>query len=310
MEYLLLIVGFVLLIKGADFFVDGSSGLAKRLRVPTMVIGLTVVAMGTSLPETAVSVSASISGRNDLAISNAVGSNMFNLMAIIGVCAMIAPLTIKRSTLMHEFPFSILAAGVLLVFGVIGSGVGRLEGVLLLCLFMLFMFYTVVAAKRARNSESTEQVSSKILPMWQCLVFIVCGAAAIAFGGHLVVESASKIARSFGISENVIGLTIVALGTSLPELFTSVVAAKKGETDMALGNVIGSNIFNVLFVLGIAAAISPVSYLTNNLIDNIAFIAMSVITLLCCSTKLKLVRWEGAVMVAAYAGYIVYITIR
>ncbi|MBR1392527.1 MAG: calcium/sodium antiporter [Ruminococcus sp.] len=310
MQYLILIAGFILLIKGADFFVDGSSGLAKRLKVPTMVIGLTVVAMGTSLPETAVSVSASIAGKNDLSISNAVGSNLFNLMIVCGVCAIIAPMTIKRSTLKKEFPFSLIAAAALLCFGVVGSQVNRLEGAVLLILFVLFLVYTVVAAKRSRKSDLTEEVDSKIMEMWKCWFYIVLGGAAIAFGGRFVVNSSSEIARSFGISENVIGLTIVALGTSLPELFTSIVAAKKGETDMALGNVIGSNIFNILFVLGIAATISPVSFLFNNLVDTIALIAMTILTMIFCATKLKLVRWEGALMAAAYTGYIIYITMR
>lgn len=310
MQYLLLIAGFVLLIKGADFFVDGSSGLAKRLRVPTMVIGLTVVAMGTSLPETAVSVSASIQGKNDLSISNAVGSNIFNLMVVCGVTAIIVPLVIKKKTLMREFPFSVICAGVLLLFGLSGGIVSRLEGILLLVLFVGFMFYTVVEAKRSRNSEDEEAVNDKIMPMWLCLLFIVGGGAAIAFGGRMVVNSASEIARSFGISDNVIGMTIVALGTSLPELFTSIVAAKHGEVDIALGNVIGSNIFNLLFVLGIAASISPVSFLSTNVIDCIALIAMSVIAMIFCWTKLTLDRWEGAAMAAAYAAYIVYITLR
>ena len=310
MQYLLLIAGFILLIKGADFFVDGSSGLAKRLRVPTMIIGLTVVAMGTSLPETAVSVSASLQGKNDLSISNAVGSNIFNLMIVCGVSAIIVPLVIKKKTLMREFPFSIICAGLLMLFGLTGGIVGRLEGILLLALFVGFLFYTVFEAKRARNSEDQEPVNDKLMPMWLCIVFIVCGGAAIAFGGRMVVNSASEIAKSFGISDNVIGLTIVALGTSLPELFTSIVAAKHGEVDIALGNVIGSNIFNLLFVLGIAAAISPVSFLTTNMIDCIALIAMSLIAMIFCWTKLTLDRWEGAAMAAAYAAYIVYITFR
>ena len=310
MQYLLLVAGFVLLIKGADFFVDGSSGLAKRLRVPTMIIGLTVVAMGTSLPETAVSVSAALQGKNDLAISNAVGSNIFNLMIVCGVTAILVPLVIKKKTLKREFPFSVVCAGVLLLLGLMDGELGRLDGIILLALFGGFLAYTIIEAKRARNADDEEPVDDKIMPMWQCLVFIVCGAAAIAFGGRMVVNSASEIARSFGISDNVIGLTIVALGTSLPELFTSIVAAKHGETDIALGNVIGSNIFNLLFVLGIASTISPISFLTTNTIDCIALIAMSVITMIFCWTKLTLDRWEGVAMAGAYAAYIVYITLR
>lgn len=311
MQYLILIAGFVLLIKGADFFVDGSSGLAKRLRVPTMVIGLTVVAMGTSLPETAVSVSASLDGKNDLAISNAIGSNLFNLLIVCGVCAMISPITIKKLTLKREFPISLAAALMLLVFGVIGASVNRLEGIVLLIAFTAFMFYTVMDAKKARNAEQVEdEVDEKIMKIWQCAIFIVGGATAIVAGGKMVVSAATEIARTFGISENVIGLTIVALGTSLPELCTSVVAAKHGETDLALGNVIGSNIFNILLVLGVATTISPIAFVTENLVDCAVLIGASLLTLVFCSTKLKLVRWEGAVMLAVYFGYMGYICIR
>ena len=310
MQYLLLVAGFVLLIKGADFFVDGSSGLAKRLRVPSMIIGLTVVAMGTSLPETSVSVSASLQGKNDLAISNAVGSNIFNLMVVCGVTAIITPLFIKKESLKLGFPFSIICAAVLMVFGLIGGEVNRIEGIVLLLMFAGFLAYTVISAKKARNAFDAEKVDDKIMPMWQCLLFIVGGGTAIAFGGHMVVKSASEIARSFGLSDNVIGLTIVALGTSLPELFTSIVAAKHGEVDIALGNVIGSNIFNILFVLGIATTISPISFMMNNTIDCIALIAMSLIVMIFCWSKQTLQRWEGAVMAAAYTAYIVYITLR
>ena len=310
MQYLLLVAGFVLLIKGADFFVDGSSGLAKRLKVPSMIIGLTVVAMGTSLPETSVSVSASLQGKNDLAISNAVGSNIFNLMVVCGVTAIITPLFIKKESLRREFPFSILCAAVLMVFGLIGGEVNRIEGIVLLLMFGGFLAYTVISAKKARNAFAAEKADDKIMPMWQCLLFIVCGGTAIAFGGRMVVNSASEIARPFGLSDNVIGLTIVALGTSLPELFTSIVAAKHGEVDIALGNVIGSNIFNILFVLGIATTISPISFMMTNTIDCIALIAMSLIVMIFCWTKQTLQRWEGAVMAAAYTAYIVYITLR
>ena len=310
MQYLLLVAGFVLLIKGADFFVDGSSGLAKRLKVPSMIIGLTVVAMGTSLPETSVSVSASLQGKNDLAISNAVGSNIFNLMVVCGVTAIITPLFIKKESLRREFPFSILCAAVLMVFGLIGGEVNRIEGIVLLLMFGGFLAYTVISSKKARNAFAAEKADDKIMPMWQCLLFIVCGGTAIAFGGRMVVNSASEIARPFGLSDNVIGLTIVALGTSLPELFTSIVAAKHGEVDIALGNVIGSNIFNILFVLGIATTISPISFMMTNTIDCIALIAMSLIVMIFCWTKQTLQRWEGAVMAAAYTAYIVYITLR
>ena len=310
MQYVMLIVGFIMLIKGADLFVDGSSGLAKRLHVPTMAIGLTVVAMGTSLPEAAVSVSAAVQGRNDMALSNALGSNMFNILAVVGVCAMIAPISIKKSTLLYEFPMSVIVVGVLLAMGLIGNSVDRIDGIILIGLFLVFMFYTVTAAKRSRISESAEPVTRRIMPGGQCAFLIIFGAAAIGFGGYFTVDSAARIARSFGISENVIGLTIVAVGTSLPELFTSIVAAKKRETDLALGNVIGSNIFNILFVLGSASVISPISFLRNNMIDSIALIAMSILTVCFCAEKRRLRRWEGAAMAAVYIGYIIYITVR
>lgn len=233
--YVLLVVGFVLLIKGADFFVEGSSGIAKKLKVPSLIIGLTIVAMGTSLPECAVSVAASISGNNALAVSNVVGSNIFNLMVVCGFCAVITPLAVGKRTLKQEFPFSVLMAALLLVLGYIGMSVGRIDGVILLIFFALFMFWMVHSALKARTagittdaSEEADEIErAKPIPVWLCLVYIVGGAAAIAFGGDMVVDSASAIAAAFGLSQNLIGLTIVAMGTSLPELVTSIVAARK-----------------------------------------------------------------------------------
>ena len=308
--YVLLVVGFVLLIKGADFFVEGSSGIAKKLKVPSLIIGLTIVAMGTSLPECAVSVAASISGNNALAVSNVVGSNIFNLMVVCGFCAVITPLAVGKKTLKQEFPFSVL--------GYIGMSVGRIDGVILLIFFALFMFWMVRSALKARTagittdaSEEADEIErAKPIPVWLCLVYIVGGAAAIAFGGDMVVDSASAIAAAFGLSQNLIGLTIVAMGTSLPELVTSIVAARKNEVDMALGNVIGSNIFNILFVLGIAAAISPVAFIMENVIDIVILIAMSIMVLLFAWSRQKINRIEGAIMLLSYAGYMVYICMR
>lgn len=316
--YVLLVVGFVLLIKGADFFVEGSSGIAKKLKVPSLIIGLTIVAMGTSLPECAVSVAASISGNNALAVSNVVGSNIFNLMVVCGFCAVITPLAVGKRTLKQEFPFSVLMAALLLVLGYIGMSVGRIDGVILLIFFAFFMFWMVRSALKARaagiatdaSEEADEIEHAKPIPVWLCLVYIVGGAAAIAFGGDMVVDSASAIAAAFGLSQNLIGLTIVALGTSLPELVTSIVAARKNEVDMALGNVIGSNIFNILFVLGIAAAISPVAFVMENVIDIVILIVMSVMVLLFAWSKQKINRIEGAIMLLSYAGYMVYICMR
>ena len=311
LKYILLIVGFILLIKGADFFVDGSSAVAKRLKVPALIIGMTIVAMGTSLPETSVSVSASVLGKNDLAISNAVGSNIFNLMVVCGVCAVLCPMVIGKETLKKDLPFSIIVAGVLLALGTITGTVMRWGGIILLALFAFFLYMMISSAKKARDSgELTEEDEYKIMPVWKCLAFIIGGAAAIAVGGKMVVDGASDIARAFGMSDNLIGMTIVALGTSLPELVTSIVAARKGEVDMALGNVVGSNVFNILFVLGIASTISPIAFTMQNTIDTAVLIAMSLLVLILCLPKKKLLRWHGGLMLAVYAGYTTYIFMR
>ena len=309
MDYLLLVVGFVLLLKGADFFVEGSSSIAKRLRVSSLIIGLTIVAMGTSLPECAVSISAAIAGNTGVAVGNAVGSNIFNLMVVCGVCALFCPLTVSRDTLTGEFPFSVIVAVVLMIFGWIGMTLGHIDGFILLILFVGFLLWMIRSAQKARN-ENTDEDEYEIRPIWQCIIYIVGGAAAIAAGGQLVVNAASAIAASFGMSQNLIGLTIVAFGTSLPELATSVVAARKHEVDMALGNVIGSNIFNILFVLGIAAAIHPMVFQMENIIDIIVLVVMSIIVLCFAWTKQKLVRWEGFTMLVMYAAYVVYICLR
>ncbi|MBQ8927901.1 MAG: calcium/sodium antiporter [Oscillospiraceae bacterium] len=312
LQLLLLVLGFVLLVKGADFFVDGSSSVAKMLKVPSLIIGLTIVAMGTSLPECSVSVSASLHDQNALAISNAVGSNMFNLLVVCGVCSLFCPLAVQRSTLLREYPLSVGVAALLLVFGLTGMSVGRPEGFLLVVLFAAFIVWMVLSALRSRKeaADTAPEEEYKILPVWKCIVFIVGGAAAIIFGGNLVVDSASYIAAFFGLSENLIGLTVVAFGTSLPELVTSAVAARKKEVDMALGNVIGSNLFNILMVLGIAGAISPLAFTMENAVDLIALIAMSILVWVYCWTGKKLVRWQGITMLLIYAGYMVYICMR
>ncbi len=307
MDYLLLIVGFVLLIKGADFFVDGSSSVAKRLKVPSLIIGLTIVAMGTSAPECAVSISASLAGSNALAISNAVGSNIMNLMFICGVCALVCPMNVKKNSLLQEYPISVGAAALLMVFGLTGMIVGRLEGIILLLAFAAFLTWMVLSALRSRQEAEEE---FKILPIWKCILFIVGGMAAIIIGADFVVDSASAIAASFGLSENLIGLTVVAFGTSLPELVTSLVAAKKGEVDMALGNVIGSNIFNILLVLGIASAISPIAFIGENIVDIIVLIAFSALVWLMAWPKKRLNRIHGGIMTAVYLAYVVYICMR
>lgn len=309
MMYVILIAGFVLLIKGADLFVDGSSSTAKRLKIPSLIIGMTIVAMGTSMPETSVSVSAALAGKNELAISNAVGSNIFNLMIVCGICAIMCPLAVNRETLKRDFPFSIIVAGLLLLLGGIGMDVNRLEGIILLVVFAVFLHMMVRSALNSRKAGAAED-EYKILPVWKCILFILIGIAGIVAGGKMVVSGASDIAKSFGMSDNLIGMTIVAFGTSLPELVTSVVAARKNEVDMAVGNVVGSNIFNILLVLGVAAAISPLTFTTENLIDTAVLIAVSLMVLIFCLPKKKIVRWQGAVMVAVYAGYTAYLFVR
>ena len=311
MEYVWLVVGFILLIKGADYFVDGSSSVAKKLKVPSLIIGMTIVAMGTSLPECSVSISAALAGKNGLAISNAVGSNIFNLMVVCGFCTLFCPLAVDKKTLKKEFPFSVLVAIILLILGGIGMILGRVDGIILLVVFAGFLYSMVSSAKKARaEGESVEEEEYEILPAGKCILFIVGGIAAIVLGGNLVVDSASTIAANFGMSDTLIGLTVVAFGTSLPELVTSAVAAKKNEVDMALGNVIGSNIFNILLVLGVSAAISPVVFAMENIIDIIVLVVMSIIVLFFAWSKQKIVRSEGIIMLVMYAAYMVYICMR
>lgn len=327
---IILIVGFILLIKGADFFVEGSSAVAKRLRIPSMIIGMTIVAMGTSLPECAVSVTASLTGNNTLAISNAIGSNIFNLLVVCGVCSLFVPLAVQKSTLQKEFPLSIFCAGLLLLLGYLGMTLGHIDGIILIIIFAGYLLWMIQSARNARNqtfadedsdtagsrtslsAEEIEQVASNInlLPAWKCIIFILGGMIAIKYGGDFVVNGASAIASSLGLSQTLIGLTIIAMGTSLPELVTSIVAAKKDEVDMAVGNVIGSNIFNILLVLGVAAAISPVGFIMENMIDIAFLILISVITLVFAWTSKEINRKEGIIMLLLYAVYMVYICMR
>ena len=307
LKYILLVGGFFLLIKGADLFVDGSSAAAKKLKVSPLIIGMTIVAMGTSLPETSVSVSAALAGKNELAISNVVGSNIFNLMVVCGMCALLCPLKIDGISLKRDFPFSIAIAGLLMLLGKLDGSVGHIDGVILLIVFTGFL---VLMISTARKQQGADEDEIKSMPVWKLILFIIIGMAAIGVGGKMVVSGASDIARRFGMSDNLIGMTVVALGTSLPELVTSVVAAKKNEVDMALGNVIGSNIFNILFVLGAAAAIHPVAFTSLNLIDSAVLILMSGLVLLFCFRSKKLVKWQGAIMLLVYGGYTAYIINR
>lgn len=317
---LALVGGFVALIKGADWFVEGSSSVAKLLKVPTIVIGLTVVALGTSLPEASVSISSALEGANSLAISNVVGSNIFNTLVVLGASAIVVPVCVQKDSIKKEIPFSILCTFALLGALILGSNVGgegtytltRVGGLVLVALFAFYMYWQISAAMKARKSGELEEEEEevKIMSPVKSAVAIVVGVACIIIGGKLVVYGASEIAAKFGMSENLIGMTIVAIGTSLPELVTSMVAARKGESDLALGNAIGSNIFNIVFILGFSALIAPMTVDILSVIDTIAVIAVSALTLGFAATGKKINRAEGAIMVAAYVGYFVYMFLR
>ena len=307
------------MIKGADFFVEGASSVAKMLKVPSLIIGMTIVAMGTSLPETSVSIAASMNNQNTLAVSNVVGSNIFNLMVVLGVCAVITELKVSKDVLKRDYPFSVLCAILLLVAGVIGMTLGRMDGIIFLVIFAVFIFYLIKSALDARKSgeisEKEREMNEEMeemedLPVWKCILYIVGGAIAIKYGGDWVVDSASVMATSFGISATLVGLTICSVGTSLPELVTSIVAARKNELDMAVGNVVGSNVFNILMVLGIAATVSPIAFLTENIIDIVVLLVFSLITWVLCVTQKKLSKKEGILMLVLYTIYLVYICIR
>lgn len=320
---LLLAVGFAFLVKGADFFVDGSSSIAKKLKVPPIIIGLTIVAMGTSLPETAVSVTASLVQNNELAVSNVVGSNIFNLMFVIGVCSILTPIMVQKATVVRDIPLSLGCALFLLVLGISGLGdktgmtLGHADGVIFLIVFAGYIFTMVRSAMKARAAgqkveiEGVEECDNmKELSYGKSILFLIVGAAAIAFGGDLTVDTASRIAIELGMSQTLVGLTIVSIGTSLPELVTSVVAARKNEVDMAVGNAVGSNIFNILMVLGISSAISPVALIRENIIDIVLLMVFSVMVWIFAGTRKKIERKEGIIMVVVYLIYCAYIIAR
>lgn len=304
MTYVLLFVGFALLIKGADFFVEASSSVAKVLRVPSIIIGLTIVAFGTSAPELAVSTTASLAGNNEIAVGNVIGSNIFNLLVVLGACGAIRPFAVR---LRWDYLASVGVALVLFLMIVRDQFVSRPEAFILLGIFVVFMVMTV---RDALTNRVSAQEEFKALPPVKCAVYIVGGIAAIVWGGDLVVDSASEIALSFGLSQTLVGLTVVALGTSLPELVTSVVASRKGENGLALGNVIGSNIFNILMVLGLSAAVSPIEVNRLAVIDALCLIVFSVITWFLCRSKQRISRLEGVTMLLMYAMYLVYICVR
>lgn len=299
LQILLLAVGFVLLIKGADWFVDGSSGIATKFGIPQLIIGLTIVAMGTSAPEAAVSIAAAIGGNAEITIGNIVGSNILNILIILGISSIITTLAVAPSTIKYETPFMIIITLVLLALGYDGT-VGLVDGIILLVLFIAYLAYLFVMAKKDGGSD---EEPAKQMTVPKALLGIVVGLAMIILGSNITVDAASAIATAVGLSERFIGLTIVALGTSLPELFTSVSAARKGNADIAIGNIVGSNIFNILFVVGISGLIIPVQFASNFIFDTIIAAAAAVLLLVCCLKTKSLKRWSGILMLVCYAAY-------
>lgn len=307
---LLLLVGFTLLIKGADWFVEGASKLADKLGIPQLVIGLTIVAFGTSAPEAAVSISAALRGNEAvaLAIGNVVGSNILNILLILGITAAISPLVVQKSTLQYEIPYVILISIVLPVIGYFDGVVGRGDGFILAALMVVYMLYLLRAAKKGNAVIEEAEKADADDSVFKMIVMLVIGLVMIVFGSDVTVDAASALAAAFGMSERLIGLTIVAFGTSLPELITSVTAAIKGKADIAIGNIVGSNIFNILFVLGTAAIITPIGYAATFKIDSLVMIGAAVLLLLCVANKeRKLKRGGGIIMLAACVGYFVYL---
>ena len=305
-ELVLLVVGFAMLIKGADIFVEGAAGIAAKFGIPQLVIGLTIVAMGTSAPEAAVSIAAAFKGTADITIGNVVGSNIMNVLVILGVTALIVSVAVQQSTIRYEIPFVILVSVVLLIMGAMGKTIGRMDGVILWVLFIVYLVYLFLMAKHGKEEEETQADA----PVWKLLLFVVLGAALIVIGADVSVDAASEIARVIGLSERFIGLTIVALGTSLPELCTSVVAARKGKADLAIGNIVGSNIFNILFVVGTTALIIPVPFNPAFVIDTAVAIGAAALLWICVWKNKKLTRPGGIVMLAGYACYFAYLMIK
>lgn len=300
----ILIVGFVFLVKGADWFVEGSASIAKKLGIPQLIIGLTIVAMGTSMPEAAVSITAALHQNAGITIGNVVGSNILNVFVILGVTALITNVTVQKSTLKYEMPFMLGITVVMLICGMTGGTVTFAEGVLLWVMFIVYLGYLFVMARKGTDEDES---NTPIHPVWKCLLLMVIGGILVVKGSDFAVSGASEIARYFGMSERFIGLTIVALGTSLPELVTSVTAARKGNAGIAIGNIVGSNIFNILFVIGTTALICPVPFERKFVVD-VAVAILAAVVLWAGTVKHKELRKScGIVMLLCYAGYFAYL---
>lgn len=306
-QLVLLAIGFVLLVKGADWFVDGASKVAEKFGIPQLVIGLTIVAIGTSLPEAAVSVSAALKGSAEITIGNVVGSNIMNVLLILGVTSIITPIAVQRSTVRYELPFVILVSALLMGIGYTDNVVGRGDGLILWGLMFIYMAYLLQIAKKGENAPEEDNVEDRPMPVWKMILLIIVGAVMIVLGSDVAVDAATALARIFGMSERLIGLTIVAFGTSLPELVTSATAALKGKADIAVGNIVGSNIFNILFVVGTSALITPVTYAANFFVDSIVCIATVVLLWMLVVKNKRLGRLGGACMLVCYAAYFAYL---
>lgn len=306
-QLLFLVIGFVMLVKGADWFVDGASKVAERFGIPQIVIGLTIVAIGTSLPEAAVSTAAALKGSAEITIGNVVGSNIMNILLILGITSVICPLTIQKTTVKFDMPIVIGASILLMGLGYLDGFVGRTDGIILLAGLAAYLFYLLQMSKKGQavlEEDAKTEAEDKLFKM---ILLILVGAVMIVFGSDITVDAATAMATLFHMDERLIGLTIVAFGTSLPELVTSVTAAVKGKADIAVGNIVGSNIFNIFFVVGISSVITPVVYEQKFLVDSIVCIAAAAILWLCVLPKHKLQRHGGTLLLAGYVGYFIYL---
>lgn len=304
-ELLLLALGFALLVKGADWFVEGSSGIADKFGIPQLVIGLTIVAMGTSAPEAAVSITAALDKNAGITVGNVVGSNILNIFIILGIASVITSIAVAKTTIRYEIPIMLAATVLLMVCGYTGGTINLFEGILMWICFIAYLAYMFVMVKKGEmQAEEIEQTND---PIWKLLLFAVIGLGLVIWGSDVTVNAATNLAKAFGVDDRFIGLTIVALGTSLPELFTSVIAARKGKADIAIGNIVGSNIFNILFVVGTSALIIPVAFESSFVIDCIVAILAGIVLWLCTFRKRKLTRIGGIFMLICYLAYFLYL---
>ena len=306
-QFFLLIVGFVFLIKGSDFFVDGASSIASLLKIPTIIVGLTIVALGTSAPEAAVSITSSLTGSNALAVSNIIGSNIFNILMVIGIAALLSNLTMEKSVLKKDLPFLVGITVLWAIFIIIGWDITNIEGIILLIIMVAYIIFLVYDTKK---SGGTTEVEKPKFSLPKSIIAILVGLAGIVLGGDLVVDSASAIAIALGMSETLVGLTIVAIGTSLPELVTSITAIRKGENQLVIGNVIGSNIFNILFVLGASSAISAIPLDSSMLIDVLFMLFVTILCYIFGKTQEKYDKKEGIILVLLFIGYMAFAILR